>query len=35
MKKPTLLIKNDLIDPLNQALERIESIRQRKIIHED
>lgn len=35
MKKPTLLIKTDLIDPLNQALDRIENIRQRKINNED
>lgn len=35
MKKPTLIIKKDLIEPLNQALDRIESIRHRKANNED
>lgn len=35
MNKPTLLIKSQLIEPLNQALGRIEIIKQRKIYNED
>lgn len=35
MEKPILLIKKELINPIEQALERIEKIRQRKINNED
>lgn len=35
MKKPNLLIKNDLIQPIDQALDRIEKIRERKASSDD
>ena len=35
MKKPILLLKSDLIEPIDQALQRIEKIRQRKASNED
>ena len=35
MEKPILLLKKELINPIEQALERIEKIRQRKINNED
>lgn len=35
MKKPILLIKDELLKPINQALERLEKIRQRKANNED
>lgn len=35
MKKPILLLKNELIKPINQALERIENIQCRKCMDED
>lgn len=35
MKKPNLLIKKDLVVPINQALDRIEKIRERKASSED
>src|SRR5208282_5233726 len=35
MKKPILLTKKELLDPIKQALDRLESIRQRKALNED
>lgn len=35
MEKPILLLKKELIKPIEQALDRIEKIRQRKINNED
>ncbi len=35
MNKPILLQKRDLIKPINQAIERLEEIRQRKMNNED
>lgn len=35
MKKPILLNKKDLLDPINQAIERIEKIRIRKARNDD
>lgn len=35
MNKPILLLKNDLVKPINQAIKRLQEIRQRKMNNED